>query len=104
MVPCTHSYKLINFGVKPVERGINIIAEDNGIGIKESDLQRIWEVGYSTNNTSGLGLPFAKNILDENEGTIEIESKVDVGTKVTIFLPSFNYCEVSLHKHNNLEI
>lgn len=88
IVPCKHSQKMINVYVKKAEGGINIIVQDNGTGIKESDLQRIWEAGYSTNNTSGLGLPFAKNIIEDNEGRIEIESQLNVGTSVTIFLPS----------------
>jgi len=93
LVPYNHPYKMINMEVKKVEKGINIIITDNGIGIKESDIKRIWEVGYSTNNTSGLGLPFAKSVFEDNEGTIELQSQVDVGTTVTIFLPSFEFCE-----------
>lgn len=103
-VRCTHPYRLINFEVKPIERGINIIVQDNGIGIKELELQQIWEVGYSTNNTSGLGLPFAKSIIEGNEGTIEIQSQEDIGTTVTIFLPSFDCANKSVHKQMNFEI
>jgi signal transduction histidine kinase len=88
IVPYIHLYKYIIFEVKPVKSGINIIVEDNGIGIKESELLHIFEVGYSTNNTSGLGLPFAKQIIEDNEGKIDILSKQDAGTVVTIFLPS----------------
>lgn len=88
VVPHKHLYKHIIFEVKPVNDGLQIIVQDNGIGIKESDLPHIWEVGYSTNNTSGLGLPFAKQIIEDNEGTIDIFSQSDKGTVVTIFLPS----------------
>lgn len=88
IVPCKHSYKHIIFEVKPIQNGMNIIVQDNGIGIKESDMSRIWEVGFSTNNTSGLGLPFAKQIIEDNQGTIDIISKPEQGAKVTIFLPS----------------
>jgi signal transduction histidine kinase len=95
IVPHKHPYKLINVKVKPAERGICIIVKDNGIGIKESNLQKIWEVGYSTNNTSGLGLPFAKQIIEDNSGTIEISSQLDVGTTVKIFLPSVEGFEES---------
>ncbi len=95
IVPYGHPFKLIKFEVKLAERGINIIVQDNGIGIKESDIQRIWEVGYSTNNTSGLGLPFAKRIFEDNEGTIEVQSQEDIGTTVTIFLPSVEGLEAS---------
>ena len=90
IVKCKHPYKRIIVEVKAAERGILIIVKDNGIGIKEIDLQSIWNVGYSTNNTSGLGLPFAKSIIEDNEGTIEIQSQLDIGTTVTIFLPCDN--------------
>ena len=87
IVPHKHPFKHIVVEVKPVEKGLHIIVQDNGVGIKESDMERIWEVGFSTNNTSGLGLPFAKQIIEDNEGTIEIFSEPDHGTTVTIFLP-----------------
>lgn len=90
IVKCNHPYKQIIVEVKAAERGIFIIVKDNGIGIKEMELQKIWNVGYSTNNTSGLGLPFAKGIIEDNEGTIEIQSQLDIGTTVTIFLPCDN--------------
>lgn len=90
IVPHKHLYKHIVLEVKPVEGGLHITVQDNGIGIKEDDMQRIWEVGFSTNNTSGLGLPFAKQIIVDNEGTIELYSEPDQGTMVTIFLPTAN--------------
>lgn len=88
IVPCKHAYKNITFEAKPACNGLYIMIQDNGIGIKRSELPRIWDVGYSTNNTSGLGLPFAKQIIEENEGAIDIVSEPDCGTVVTIFLPS----------------
>jgi signal transduction histidine kinase len=88
IVPFTHLFKHIIFEVKPTSNGLHLIVKDNGIGIRGEDLPRIWEVGYSTNNTSGLGLPFAKQIIEDNEGTIEVVSEVGQGTTVTIFLPS----------------
>ena len=87
-VPFEQPFKHIIFEVMPTNNGLHLIVKDNGIGIKEEDLPRIWEVGYSTNNTSGLGLPFAKQIIEDNEGTIEVLSQLNKGTAVTIFLPS----------------
>ncbi|MGE5633511.1 MAG: sensor histidine kinase [Caulobacteraceae bacterium] len=88
IVPCKNPFKHILFEVKTISDGLNIKIQDNGIGIKESDLPRIWEVGYSTNNTSGLGLPFAKQIIEDNGGSISISSQPEQGTTVNIFLPS----------------
>lgn len=88
IVPFAHSFKHIVFDVKPTNNGLHLIVSDNGIGIKEEDLPRIWDVGFSTNNTSGLGLPFAKQIIEDNHGTITVSSESGQGTTVTIFLPS----------------
>lgn len=63
---------------------------DNGIGIPQNELENIWKIGHSTNKTSGLGLPFAKQIIEENEGTINLESKYGIGTTVTVKLPIAN--------------
>lgn len=88
IAPCKQLYKHIRIEVKQVNSGVSIIIWDNGIGIKEADLPLIWEVGYSTSNTSGLGLPFAKQIIEDNKGSINLFSQPDKGTRVTIFLPS----------------
>jgi signal transduction histidine kinase len=88
VAPCKQPYKHIIFDAKPVPGGLDITIQDNGAGIKESDLSRIWEVGFSTNKTSGLGLPFAKQIIEDNGGSIGLSSQPDNGTVVTIFLPS----------------
>lgn len=90
IVPCNQPYKHIIFEVFPVDKGMHIIVKDNGIGIEEDDLKRIWEIGFSKNNTSGLGLPFAKQIIEDNGGTIGIKSKPNQGTVVTVFLPEMD--------------
>jgi signal transduction histidine kinase len=90
IVTCTQPFKHIIFEVKPIQKGLHIIVQDNGIGIMEENLPRIWDLGFSTNNTSGLGLTFAKQIIEDNDGTIGILSEVDQGTTATIFLPSID--------------
>lgn len=59
-------------------RGIQIVARDEGPGIK--DLTKAMQYGYSTNKGLGVGLPGAKWLMDE----FEIESKVGKGTTVTM--------------------
>lgn len=70
-----------------IDEDIIIKIIDNGIGIKEVDLEQIWEIGHSTKETSGLGLPFAKQIIEENGGRIYLDSTYGVGTTLTVRLP-----------------
>ena len=68
-----------------------ISVADNGYGIKASDLPKVKQKFYKANNKkhgSGIGLAVADEIITLHGGTLEIESTEDVGTKVTIRLPS----------------
>ena len=70
-----------------------LIIEDNGIGIKEEDLPRIFEKGFTGFNgryekkSSGLGLYLCKKTLDKLGHHIEISSKVGEGTRIEITFP-----------------
>ncbi len=68
---------------------------DNGIGIPEEDLNRIFERFYRVDKSrtremggTGLGLSIAKEILDKNGGSIDIKSQVNKGTEVVIKIPT----------------
>jgi signal transduction histidine kinase len=68
------------------DTGIGIAAEDivkvmTSFGQVESKISRKYE-------GSGLGLPLAKHLVELHGGTMTIQSQVDVGTTVTIVLPS----------------
>ncbi len=61
--------------------------KDTGIGIAKEQLQQIFDLYFTTKrNGSGLGLPISKRIVEANGGTIELESKLNKGTLITISL------------------
>ena len=67
-----------------------ILVQDNGCGIQEEHMERIFEPFYRVdkvrsreNGGSGLGLPFCKKIVELHHGTLEVESKVNDGTTFT---------------------
>ncbi|MEC9235397.1 MAG: ATP-binding protein, partial [Pseudomonadota bacterium] len=74
---------------------LKIEVRDNGAGIAEKELdkiftayQQILEHRKKTNKTgTGLGLAITKHLVERMNGTIDVESKVGVGTKFTIMLP-----------------
>lgn len=69
---------------------INIIIEDNGVGISKENLKRISEPFFTTKqNGTGLGVNLSKEIIKSHGGTLEYDSAEGEGTKVTIKLPIY---------------
>jgi signal transduction histidine kinase len=78
----------LNTTVSPDEELVKIEVADTGGGISDENLPKIFEPYFSTKETgTGLGLAIVKRIVDEHNGTIEVESKEGVGTKFTVKLP-----------------
>ena len=69
---------------------IYITVEDNGTGISEAEMKHIWELGYSGKQSTGLGLPFTRQVVENHGGTIQIESEEGKYTKAIICLKEEN--------------
>jgi signal transduction histidine kinase len=74
--------------------GMAIAVSDSGIGIDPDDFEKalapFGQVESTLNRKfegTGLGLPLAKHLIEMHGGTLSLESEVNGGTTVTIFLP-----------------
>ena len=68
-----------------------ITIEDNGIGIKDEYLNKIYQIFYRADENakgSGLGLYIVKNIIDRLGGEIKVNSEHGTGSCFTIILPN----------------
>jgi two-component system sensor histidine kinase VicK len=75
-------------------RNAQIVISDNGIGIPEAQLARVFERFFRVDKArsrsaggTGLGLAISKQIIDEHRGSIELDSREKKGTRATITLP-----------------
>lgn len=72
-----------------VDATLRLVISDSGSGMSEEQLARIYEPFNSTKSRGlGLGMPYARKVVEEHGGTITVESKWGEGTRVTIELPA----------------
>ncbi len=79
----------VDISLCQVDGGIKLKIADNGPGIDEKHLSKIFDMFYRANQSStgtGLGLYLVKDALDKMKGTIKVDSKKDVGTTFDIFI------------------
>ena len=75
------------FGENPSEY-LEILVSDTGCGIDKAYLNKIFEPFFTTKERgTGLGLAIVNRIVEEYNGTIVIESRIENGTTCTVSLP-----------------
>ena len=81
----------VSVQTKKLKDKIEIIVKDNGNGIPQNIIDKIFQPFFTTKPTgqgTGLGLSLAYDIITkEHSGTIKVESKEGEGTVFTISLP-----------------
>lgn len=80
-----------------IKNGIQLIIEDNGLGIPKAELNRVFEKGFTgskgrlNNKSTGIGLYLCKKLCGKLGLTIDIESKENLYTKVIIVFPKGSF-------------
>ncbi|WP_411170592.1 sensor histidine kinase [Clostridium sp. MB05] len=78
---------------KSNENSNSLIIEDNGVGINERDIDRVFEKGFTGENgrlfgkSTGIGLYLCKSLCDKLGLGLKLDSKKNEGTKVEIVFP-----------------
>ena len=76
----------LNITTKNKSGGVQIKITDNGVGIEEKNIKRIFDPFVSLKGSSGLGLSIVKKVIGEHGGEIRIKSEPNKGTEVRILL------------------
>ena len=72
--------------------------EDEGAGIEEHNLRKIFDPYYTTKSTGhGLGLSTCYSLIKKHEGTIEVTSEVNKGTTFYLYLPATNEAAIDIN-------
>lgn len=80
----------VTTGMSPDEKYTFVAVEDNGEGIAEDDVNRIFSVFESRKGArgTGLGLPVSQKILQEHNGDIQVTSQLGVGSRFVLQMPA----------------
>jgi len=78
----------INVEINSSDSLVLIAVQDEGDGIPEDLLEKIWDPFFTTKEKgTGLGLGIVKNIIESHGGTVKIENRSSGGAQVTLGLP-----------------
>jgi signal transduction histidine kinase len=84
--------KAVDVTLKATGDKLNVTFSDHGIGIPETEIEKVFEPFFRGSNThhvqgTGIGLPLVKQIIRNHNGSIQLTSDVGKGTKILITLP-----------------
>nr|WP_231618422.1 HAMP domain-containing sensor histidine kinase [Fictibacillus sp. 23RED33] len=90
----TPEYGIISIVLKKAHNRVLFSISDNGIGVSESDVKRIFERFYKadksrSNHGTGLGLAIVKKIVEIHDGKVTVESDLGKGSLFKVELPDY---------------
>ena len=80
----------IDLIIKDYKKIILIKIEDNGKGMTDEEIEKAFEIGYSTKKSSGVGLNFIKTVMDEHKCELKILNKRSSGLGAYIVMKGEN--------------
>ncbi len=82
---------------------LSITIKDNGCGIDEENLPKIFDSSFSFGkpNGTGLGLSYCKNVVEAHGGSISVTSRIGSGSTFTIDLPNAVFKQVAANAGTN---
>lgn len=90
--------KTIEIYAEEQKEKVTLYIKDNGLGIKKSELPRVFEKGFTGENgrligkkSTGIGLYLCKKLCDKLQLAIEIKSKQNIETEVMIIFPKGSF-------------
>lgn len=95
---------LVSILVTSDEENVKIKVADNGVGISEEDLGKIFDLFYRVSDSSGnqhgsgIGLAFTKQLVEQMNGTIEVKSQLYKGSEFTVTLPLRSFGSENIEK------
>lgn len=82
----------LRFQIDITDQQAKIVIEDNGMGIEEQYIPKIFDMFFRAtpqSDGSGLGLYIVRQTVERLEGSVTVESKLGVGTTFRLLLPNF---------------
>jgi signal transduction histidine kinase len=79
----------LSIAIEHMDQSLRLEIADTGHGINEDEAKKIFEPFYTTKEQGlGLGMPYAKKIIEQHGGTISLNSRLGEGTTIAILLPA----------------
>ena len=80
---------VVSIGSNRIDQSLQLQITDTGPGIDEEKAKKIFEPFFTTKTHGlGLGMPYAKKIIEQHGGTISLNSRPGEGTTVNVVLPA----------------
>jgi PAS domain S-box-containing protein len=88
-VQAMHSGGRLSVATRRDGESLEVEIVDTGVGMTEEQVKNVFEAFYTTKSRGlGLGMPYAKKVIEEHGGEIGVESRVGEGTRVLVRLPA----------------